>query len=105
MSITISGIVFDGPYSLSNWDAPRQAALYCILYKEASTWNLAYVGESSNLDEKSISSHHKRDCWIGKAGSESNLYIAVYPMENSTQKQRQAVEVKIKIENEPPCNV
>ncbi|MFQ5968998.1 MAG: hypothetical protein ACE5J2_00680 [Nitrososphaerales archaeon] len=104
MGIAISGILFDGPYSLSNWDVPRQAALYSILYKQTGNWNLAYVGESSNLDERGISSHHKRDCWIERAGSESNLYIAIYPMPNSTEQKRKRIEAKIKIENEPPCN-
>ena len=104
MSIAISGILFDGPYSLSSWDSTGGAALYCILYKQADKWNVVYVGETSNLDENVISSHQKRDCWLERTGSESNLYIAIYPMPNSTERQRLRIEAKIKIENEPPCN-
>jgi hypothetical protein len=104
MGITISSIVFDGPYSLNNWEVPREAAVYCILYKQANSWNVAFVGETSNLDEKLINSHQKRNCWIESAGSESNLYIAIHPMPSSTQKERLGIEVLIKIENEPPCN-
>jgi hypothetical protein len=103
MGITISGIVFDGPYLLSNWDAIGGAGVYCILYKQGGSWNLAFVGETGNLDD-SIRSHHKRDCWIDKAGSESELYIAIYPIPDSTVRQRQRIETRIKIENEPPCN-
>lgn len=104
MGITISGTVFDGPYPLSGWDAPGEPAVYCVLYKQAASWHLVYVGESDNLDAKSISSHPKRGCWIDKAGSESDLYIAIYPVPDSTQRQRRGMETMIKIENEPPCN-
>jgi len=102
--ITISSIVFDGPYQLNNWESTEGAVVYCILYKDPKNWNVAYVGESDNLDKGSISSHPKRDCWIGKAGSESNLYIAIYPLPDSVQRQRLRITAKIKLENEPPCN-
>ena len=104
MSIAISGILFDGPYSLSDFDVPKGAAVYSVLYKQADNWHLVYVGETSNLDEKSINSHQKRNCWIEKAGSVPNLYIAIYPMPDSTQRHRQRIQSKIKYENEPPCN-
>lgn len=104
MNIAISGILFDGPYSLSSWDAPGGAAVYSVLYKQEGSWNVTYVGETSDLDERCIAAHHERDCWIDRAGSESSLHIAVYPMPNSTEQQRKRIQVKIKFENEPPCN-
>jgi len=104
MGIAISGILFDGPYPLTDWGGPEEAAVYSILYKQANNWNVVYVGETSNLDQKSISSHPKRECWINRAGSESNLFIAIYLMPDSTQRERLVVAGKIKFENEPPCN-
>lgn len=104
MGITISRIVFDGPYSLSSLEPSREAVLYTILYKREGNWNVAYVGEANNLDESTINSHHKRGCWIERAGSESDLYIATYPVPDSTEKQRRVLVAKMKFENEPPCN-
>jgi hypothetical protein len=104
MGIAISGIMFDGPYSLNDLDIPKGAAVYSVLYKQADNWHVVYVGETSDLNEKSINLHHKRGCWIERAGSELNLYIAIYPMPDSIQRQRQRIQAKIKFENEPPCN-
>ncbi len=104
MGIAISGILFDGPYSLSDFDVPEGGTVYCVLYKQADSWHLVYVGETSNLDKKNVNAHPKRSCWIERAGSELNLYIAIYPMPDSTQRHRQRIQSKIKYENEPPCN-
>jgi hypothetical protein len=110
MSITWGNINFEGPYSLTNWDPPYRAAVYAIMMKpdpqnDPATYRILYFGESENLSDRGFyRSHHKYDCWIKYAKSDSNLFIGIYPMPNSTKVERQEIESMLKQKHHPDCN-
>lgn len=110
MSIKWGDVSFDGPYHIADWDPPYRAAVYAIMMKpdpenKPTTYRILYFGESSNLSERGFyRSHHKYDCWIQHVGSESNLYIGIYRMPNSTAEQRREVESDLVGQYHPTCN-
>ena len=101
MTITWNEVVFQGPYLASTWTPPRQAAVYAIMRKpdpkeKPGTFRIMYFGESSNLQDRGFwKSHHKYDCFIKFAGTESNIYIGIHAMPGSTAEQRRVVETKL----------
>lgn len=110
MTITWGKISFDGPYPITKWDPPFRAAIYAIMIKpeptsKPTTYRIIYFGESGNLSERGFyKSHHAYSCWIKQAGSESNLFIGVHQMPNSTQEVREKVEQKLISDYNPVCN-
>lgn len=110
MSITWGNVNFDGPYPITNWDPPYRAAVYAIMMKpeprnKPDTYRILYFGESSNLSERGFyRSHHKYGCWIKEAGSESNLFIGIHLMPNSTVSERQNIETALVNQYNPVCN-
>ena len=110
MAITWGGIKFDGPYPATNWEPPYRAAVYAIMMKpdhenKPTTYRILYFGESGNLSERGFwKSHHKYQCFISNAGSDSNIYIGIYKMPNSTEDERKVVEEKLITQYGPICN-
>lgn len=110
MSIKWGNVAFDGPYPITDWDPPYRAAVYAIMMKpdpanRPKTYRILYFGESENLSERGFyRSHHKYDCWLEEAGSDSNLYIGIHLMPNSTKEERTAVESALIDEYQPTCN-
>lgn len=110
MPITWGDVKFDGPYLITEWDPPYRAAMYAIMMRpdpinKPDTYHILYFGESSNLSERGFyRSHHKYQCWLEKAGSESNIYIGIYAMPSSTQEQRTEVEQRLVAQYKPACN-
>lgn len=110
MTITWGDITFDGPFSITDWEPPYRAAVYAIMMKpdpenKPTTYRILYFGESSNLSERGFwRSHHKHQCFIDNAGSESDLYIGTYKMPNSTGEERKSVEQKLIAEYDLVCN-
>ena len=47
----------------------------------------------------------KFKCWLQHAGSEELLYLAIYPMPDSEENERQRVVQKIISKYRPPCNI
>ena len=100
-------ISFEGPFEITKWDPPFRAAVYVIMVKgeKEGYYRLIYVGESSNLSERGFyKSHHAYNCWIRIAGSESNLFIGVHKMPESTQEDRTKIEQQLISEYNPTCN-
>ena len=110
MTIPLGDIKFDGPYPIINWDPPCRAAVYAIMIKpdpikKPETFRIIYFGESSNLSERGFyKSHHKYQCWMQQARSESNIYIGIYKMPDLTQQQRSEIEQKLVNQYKPVCN-
>jgi len=110
MSITWGNVEFDGPFAITNWDPPYRAAVYAIMMKPNSknkphTYRILYFGESSNLSERGFyRSHHKYNCWIREASSESNLYIGIDLMPDSTAEEREKIESTLITQYNPVCN-
>ena len=47
----------------------------------------------------------KFKCWLQHAGSEELLYLAIYPMPDSKESDRERVVQKIISKYKPPCNI
>jgi len=70
-----------------------------------NSYRILYFGESSNLSERGFyRTHQKYRCWLEHAGSESNLYIGIYLMPDSTEQERRKVEAGLFEQYKPPCN-
>lgn len=110
MGIDLGGAEFEGPFQMEVWNPPRQAAVYAILTRQDPTAKPAsylpiYIGQSENLDERGfLRSHHKFGRWIREAGSTGNLFIAVHPMPNTTEADRQRIENQLILKFKPVCN-
>ena len=46
----------------------------------------------------------KFKCWIQHAGSEQLLYLAIYPIPDSEENERERIVQKIISKYKPPCN-
>ena len=46
----------------------------------------------------------KFKCWIQHSGSEKTLYLAIYPMPDSQESDRERITRKIISKYNPPCN-
>jgi len=109
MTITWGDVIFDDPTKATDWDSPKKAAVYAIMRKpdeenKPTTYRIMYFGESGNLEERGFwKSHHKYECFIEKAGSESNIYVGIHVMPNSTEEKRKAVESKLLEKYNPDC--
>ena len=109
MGITYGSYAFNEPVPGGLWSPPYLAGLYAILFPDQAItprpFAVVYFGESGNMSERGfLRSHEKFPCWIRQAGSESNLYIAVYLMPNSTVDQRRAIEAELINQYKPNCN-
>lgn len=79
--------------------------VYLILSKDQDKFNILYVGNCEKTDDKSFFIQHQDfKCWVKKSGSEKSLYLAILPMFESSNIQRQNVCNKILSRYKPPCN-
>ena len=101
-------VEFDGPVLITNWNPPFKAAIYAIMIpsnKRENYYRAIYFGESENLSERGFhKSHHAFSCWLREARTESNLFIGVHSMPNSTKEQRKKIEEKLISDYNPICN-
>ena len=109
MAIRYGDYVFDAPAPVAPWSAPHVAGVYAVLVADQTCqpmpFRVIYFGESRNMSARGFFRGHPRyPCWIREAGSEQSLYIAVYPMSESTPEQRRAVADRLISEIAPVCN-
>lgn len=104
-------IEFDGPISMEEWTPPRCATIYAIMIKPDSrnrpnTFRIIYFGESENLSERGFyNSHHKYSCWHENASEiNSDIFIGIYRMPNSTEERRKEIERSLINDYNPVCN-
>ena len=101
--VLVGGISFSRPFTIDEWDPPKDAALYLIMRKDDG--RIIYVGESGNLEDRGFwNGHHKYSCCLRVAGNEKNLTIALRPMPGSTQYQRKELESSLVKKLHPPCS-
>ena len=87
---------------------PR-AAIYTIWTYDSSSeknpYPLLYVGQSGNLEERLDKSHHKYQCWVSHAIS--NTLLAGYwltPSEQYSADKRKQLESDLIAAYKPVCN-
>lgn len=96
---------FLGPVALDKWGPPMTKVVYAILAREKDLFHLAYIGICEDTDEPSFFvSNTAFKCWIDKAASEQNLYLAILPMFNSDAMGRKHVCDRLVSVLKPPCN-
>lgn len=110
MSIKLSGIEFEGSKPLIGWEAPNRAGIYAIFMRpqpqnDPNTYRVTYIGETGDFSDRGFPrSHHKFSCWKSAAGSEANIYVAIYLMPGSTEKDRMDLEQQLITAYKPSCN-
>ena len=105
MSMQILQYEFLGPIPLSEWGPPMGELVYAVLSADKDRFNMLYVGDCEHTDAKSFFVQHEQfKCWIKRAGAESALHLAVFPMKGSGGQKRQTVLRRIISNYRPPCN-
>lgn len=105
MGIQILQYEFLGPVPLSEWGPPMGEILYAVLSRDRDRFNMLHAGDCEHTDDKAFFIQHEQfKCWVEKAGSDSALYLAVFPMKDSGAQRRRAVLQRIIRSYKPPCN-
>ena len=95
-----------GPIQLSEWGPPMEEVVYILLGRDKEKFSLVYVDQCTKSDDAGFFTKNNRfKCWVNQARSESNLYVAIYPMFDSSPQSRQFVVDKIVSKYKPVCNV
>ena len=105
MTIQILHYEFLGPIKLSEWGPPMEEVVYAILARTKDTFKIIYVDESEKTDKTDFFTQHKKfKCWMTNAGSEDNLYLAIYPMWQKEEHERQKIMNHAISKYKPICN-
>lgn len=107
--ITFNNFTFTEPIALNQWEPSAQAGVYVILAPDSTCkpkpFRAIYFGEAGNFAERGFpSSHHKYTHWVNECGYPSRIFVAVYPMPNSTPEGRREVEAQLCASYSPSCN-
>jgi hypothetical protein len=106
MTIQILHYEFLGPIKLDEWGPPMGKVVYVILSRDKDFFNIIYIDQSEKTDVPDFfTKHSKFKCWITYAGSERNLYLSIYPMSDSDEKERQKLVNKALERYKPVCNM
>lgn len=100
MSITISGVSFEGPYSSTDSLQDRSGVYAILCKKNNGNYDLIDVGESAMVKDR-VKNHDRKACWNGNC--HSSLAVAAYYTPNLQQAGRKEVEQKIRSQFKPPC--
>lgn len=104
MTIRIRNLVWEGPWKVgTSVDCP-DVGLYIILCQETDNrYRVIYVGQSSEVNERIDSSHHKWDCFFREC---PEPLFAYYPMPDSIESERTEKEEHVLQQRKdlPPCN-
>lgn len=105
MSIQILQHEFLGPVRLSEWGPPMEKVVYVVLARDKDRFHLVYADVCERTDDRSFFvSNDSFKCWMERAGSEDNLYLAILPMFASDPPGRRFVLDRIVNSTKPPCN-
>ena len=105
LSIQILQYEFLGPIPLEEWGPPMEKLVYLILSREKDKFNIIYVGDCEKTKENSFFTQHSHyKCWIDNSGSEKSLHLAILPLFESSDENRQNVINKIITRYKPHCN-
>jgi hypothetical protein len=82
-----------------------EQVLYLLLKRTKDKFQIIYAGQSEKTEEADFfTKNEKFKCWIQNAGTEANLYLSIYPMWGSVEKERQKILAKIIEKYQPSCN-
>jgi len=106
LTIQILHYEFMGPIRLDEWGPPMEEVVYILLARSKDRFSLIYVDQCTKSDDAGFFTKNPRfKCWLGQAGSEGNLYVAVHPMFGSSVQDRRFAVGKIVSKYSPHCNM
>lgn len=105
---SLAGYPFEGPRVLAGWTAPAIPAVYAVLYRPESTnqeYAVMYVGHSDDLSIEAFPFRHTRaSCWVERAGSKWNVFIATYEVPGGMASHRELIVRELCATYHPSCN-
>ncbi len=105
MSIQILQYEFLGPIRLEEWGPPMEKLVYLVLSFDKDKFNILYVGKCEKTDDESFFTRHpSHSCWTQHMGYEKSLFLAILPLFESSEDERQNVINKIVALYKPACN-
>ena len=104
--ISLGGRTFTGPFLAPLWSPSRHPGVYAVMVPgwRVMTFRALHFGQAQELSIDAIRSCSRYGEWHSIAGTEWNLYIAVYPMPSSTEAQRAVVECALARDYRPEFN-
>tara|TARA_B100000929_G_scaffold44106_2_gene31379 strand:+ start:1126 stop:1383 length:258 start_codon:yes stop_codon:yes gene_type:complete len=79
--------------------------VYILFNKIKNGFNLLYASQVEKTEKTDFfTQNDKFKCWIQHAGSEDLLYLAIYPMVDSQQSDRERIVQRIISKYKPLCN-
>ena len=84
----------EGPFPFDEWEQSDESGVFAILHKSGTgPYIVDYIGESEKLLYRGFPFiNQKKEHLLERAGSTDNVYIAVYPMPESTGRERKRIE-------------
>lgn len=107
---SLAGYPFEGPRLLAGWTPPKAGAVYAILCKpEPDTsperYTVVYVDHADDLSAERFPFRHPRaTCWVKRAGSRWQVYIATYEVPGGGRGQREHIARELTAIYRPGCN-
>ena len=97
---------FLGPIEISEWGPPMGQLVYLLFSKTKNGFNMLYASQVEKTDKQDFFvQNEKFKCWIQHAGSEAMLYLAIYPVPDSQESERERIVQQIISKYHPPCNI
>ena len=91
-------VVVEGPVPLDRWKPSGRAGIYVVMHRpdphgHPAAYTVDYCGESDEiLDRRNPWLHHLEQRLLDRTGSTDEIYIAVYPMPDSSRRDRQRLQ-------------
>jgi len=80
--------------------------IYLLFSKTKNGFNILYASQVEKTEKTDFfTQDEKFKCWLQHAGSEELLYLAIYPMPDSEESDRERIVQKIISKYRPPCNI
>ena len=90
---------------MDEWGPPMENVIYAMLARQKDQFHLVYVDVCESTQEASFFvSNPDFKCWMEKARSEQNLYVAILPMFDADAGGRKHVRDRLVLALRPPCN-
>ena len=106
LAIQILHYEFLGPIEISEWGPPMNQLIYLLFSKTKNGFNILYASQVEKTEKTDFfTQDEKFKCWLQHAGSENLLYLAIYPMPDSEESDRERVVQKIISKYKPPCDI
>ena len=106
MTIQILHYEFLGPIGISEWGPPMNQLIYLLFSKTKNGYNILYASQVEKTEKTDFfTQDEKFKCWLQHEGSEELLYLAIYPMPDSEESDRERIVQKIINKYRQQCTI